>query len=221
MESDYISEIIRIASNISLVLPLVIYFTKMKYASKRIHIVGGLIILSGICDLIGFILFSRQLPNIIVFNIYYAILFFMLTWFYYEILFISSRRVMLWIGLGVYLQSFILITIYVQGFFEYQTLMWVITAIIMIIYSISYFFYSLSTIPTANIYGSTYIWINSGVLIYFCLNLFLFIMGNYVLTELPPEMSLLIWSFHNVNNIIKNVLFSIGIYFYRKKIASF
>ena len=58
-------------------------------------------------------------------------------------------------------------------------------------------------------------------MIYFCLNLFLFLMGSYVLTKLDPETSALIWSSHNVNNIIKNILFAVGIYFYKKKIAKF
>ena len=128
---------------------------------------------------------------------------------------------MVWIGLAVYLQSFILVTFFVQNFLEYQTLMWLITALIMIIYSIAYFFYSLSTIITSGFYGYSLIWINVGVMIYFCLNLFLFVMGNYVLTKLDPETSALIWSSHNINNIIKNILFAVGIYFYKKKLAEF
>jgi hypothetical protein len=221
MKPANISEIIRIASNISLLFPLLIYLTRFKYASRRVHIIGALIIASGLCDLIGFVFHGGHRSTAILFNTYYAMLFFLLTWFYYEILFLNTRRMMVWIGLAIYLQSLILITFFVQNFFEYQTLMWVITAIIMIIYSIAYFFYSFSTIPVTNIFGYTFIWINSGVLIYFCLNLFLFILGNYVLTRLEPQMSLLIWSFHNVNNIIKNILFAIGLYFYKRKIADF
>jgi hypothetical protein len=221
MEPPNISEIIRIASNISLLLPLAIYLTRIKYASTRVHIIGALIIVSGVCDLVGFVLHGGRQSTAILFNTYYAMLFFLLTWFYYEILFLNTRRMMVWIGLAIYLQSLILITIFVQSFFEYQTLMWVITAIIMIIYSIAYFFYSFSTIPVPSLFGYTFMWINSAVLIYFCLNLCLFILGNYVLTRLEPEVSLLIWSFHNVNNIIKNVLFAVGIYFYKRKIADF
>jgi hypothetical protein len=221
MESVKVSDILSIASSISVFLPLVFYLSKIKHASKRIHIIGALIIASALCDLIGFFLMSGKQSTYILFNAYYAILFFLLTWFYYEVLFINTRRMIVWLGLAIYLQSFILITIYVQGFHQYQTLMWVITAIIMIIYSISYFFYSLSTIPTANIFSYAFIWINIGVLIYFCLNLFLFILGNHVLTKLDQEMGVLIWSFHNVNNIIKNILFAIGIYFYKRKIADF
>ena len=70
-------------------------------------------------------------------------------------------------------------------------------------------------------FGYTFTWINTGVLVYFCLNLFLFILGNYVLTKLDPPVSMMIWSFHNVNNILKNIFFAIGIYFFKRKVADF
>ncbi|MGC1240791.1 MAG: hypothetical protein WA874_04340 [Chryseosolibacter sp.] len=217
MESVKISEIIRLASNFSVLIPLVIYLTKIRYASRQIHIIGALILVSGVSDLIGFILFSRQQSTVLLFNSYYILLFLLLSWFYYEALFVNTRKVLIWIGLVGYLLSFGLVTMYVQSFSEYQSLMWLITAIIMIIYSIAYFFFSLSSIVTSDSLGYSLIWINVGVMIYFCLNLFLFVMGNYVLTQLDPEMSALIWSSHNVNNIIKNVLFALGIYAFTKK----
>jgi hypothetical protein len=221
MESPDISEIIRITSNISVVLPMAMYFTRFTYASKRVHIIGVLIVFSAACDLAGFILFRENQSTAILFNAYYAILFLLLTWLYYEILFLKDRRLIVWIGLAIYLQSFILTTVFVQSVFEYQTLMWIITAIIMIIFGSTYFFHSISTIPASTIFSHSFIWINGGVMIYFCLNLFLFILGNHVLTKVDPEMSMLIWGFHNVNNIIRNLLFAIGIHFYRRKIADF
>ena len=221
MHQPDISEIIRVASNLSMLVPLGIYLTRIRYASRQIHIIGVLIIVSGISDLIGSILFSQRESTVVLFNTYYTLLFLLLSWFYYEVLFVNTRRVLIWIGLAVYLQSFILVTAYVQSFQEYQTLMWVISAMIMIIYSISYFFYSISTITLSAYFSYSLIWINMGVMIYFCLNLFLFMMGNYVLTQLDPEIGALIWSSHNVNNIIKNILFAIGISFFKKKSAGF
>lgn len=220
MDRAETSEIIRVASNLSLLLPLAIYVTRIRYASRQVHIIGVLLIVSGLCDLIGFILFREHQSTVVLFNTYYALLFILLSWFYYEVLFVNTRRIMIWIGLAVYVQSFILISVFVQNFLEYQTLMWLITAIIMIAYSIAYFFYSLTTITSMGLFGYSLIWINIGVMIYFCLNLFLFVMGNYVLTKLDPETSALIWSSHNINNIIKNVLFAVGIYFYRRRVIT-
>lgn len=217
MESVKISEIIRLASNFSVLVPLVFYLTKVRYASRQVHIIGVLIIVAGLSDLIGFILFNRHESTAVVFNTYYALLFLLLSWFYYEALAVKTIRIMIWIGLAVYFLSFALVSMYVQSFYEYQSLMWLITAVFLIIYSIAYFFFSLSSIVNSDSLGYSLIWINVGIMIYFCLNLFLFVMGNYVLTQLDPEMSALIWSSHNVNNVLKNVLFALGILAFRKK----
>src|SRR5687768_17064624 len=126
-----ISEILRSSSALSVIIPLAMYFARLKYASKRLHIIGGLVMVSGLCDLLGYILFRTQQSTVILFNGYYAVIFFLLTWFYYEVLFANTRRLLVWIGLAIYLQSFILVTLFVQSFYEYQTLMWLITAVIM------------------------------------------------------------------------------------------
>ena len=221
MEPVKISEIIRVASNVSVLLPLLLYISRFRYASRPAHIIGILIIVSGACDLIGLLLFNRDQSTVVLFNTYYALMFALLTWFYYEVLFVKSRKIIIWIGLAIYVLSFVLVTSFVQSFLQYQTLMWVISAIILIIYSIAYFFHSLSTISASGYFGYGLIWINIGIMIYFCLNLFLFLMGNYVLTRLDPETSAMIWSSHNINNILKNILFAIGISFSKKKVAEF
>jgi hypothetical protein len=221
MNPDKISEIVRMVSNLSVLLPLIIYAVRFRHAPRRVHIIGILIIVAGLCDLAGFIMYKAQLSTALLFNAYYALLFFLLSWFYYEILFISSRRVVVLVGFAVYLQSFLLVSLYIQGVLEYQTIMWIITGVIMIIYSIAYAFYSLSIPPNVNsrYYGP--VWINAGVLVYFVLTLVLFALSNYVLDNDKPEQSAMLWSFHNLNNILKNILFGIGIYFYKKKNVDF
>lgn len=212
MEPVKFSEVIRVASNLSVLVPLIIYLARLKHASRQIHIIGVLVVVSGLCDLAGFMLHKENQSTALLFNVYYASLFLLLTWFYYYNFVDTLHRVMIWVGLAVYVPSFFLVSIYVQGFSEYQTMMWLITAIIMIIYSIAYFFNSITTISATQYSAYGLIWVNIGVMIYFCMNSFLFVMANYVLTELDPETAKLIWSSHNINNIIKNILFAIGIF---------
>jgi len=213
METIKLSDIVRIASNVSLLLPLLFYIRSIQTAAKPIHIIGALVIVSGLSDIIGLVLLQQQQPTVILFNLYYMVLFCLLTWFYYRILFAPTHPVWVWAGIGLYILSFIAITAFAQPFSQYQTLLWLVTAMIMIIYSVGYFFYSLSRIGSATYFGSGLIWINIGVMIYFVMNLYLFVMGDYVLTQLDAETSALIWSSHNLNNILKNVLFAIGFYF--------
>jgi len=209
MRSDNISEIIRVASILSVAFPLVMYLTKIRSASRPIHLIGGLSLVSALSDLLAYFFFAQGKSTVVLFNIYYTVLFLLLTWFYYEILLARSGKRTVVVGLVLYILAFILVSTYVQSFFEYQTFMWTITGMIMIIYSMSYFIYLFSAPTTVNNFGL--LWINSGILFYFCFNLFLFVMSSYVLTKLDPQIGTLIWSFHNVNNIIKNVLIGCGV----------
>ena len=216
MNSDHtLAEIVRLTSILSVVIPLILYVVKMRHASRPVHFVGVLIIISALSDIAAYFLSARGESTVTLFNSYYVIVFILLGWFYYEILppEKSSRTTIA--GLVVYVLAFILVTLYVQPFNVYQTFMWTITGMIMIFFSISYFI----NLFSARINVSSYelLWINSGILLYFSLNLFLFVMSSYILTKLDPEISVLIWSFHNVNNIMKNVLFGCGIYAFSKE----
>ena len=215
MRSDQsLAEIIRLASILSVVMPLVLYLIKLRYASRAVHFIGVLMIFSALSDIAAFVLSSRGESTVTLFNSYYIIVFILLGWFFYEILPPTKNSRTTIAGLVVYVLAFILITLYVQPFNEYQTFMWTITGMIMIFFSISYFINLFSA--RTNVSNYELLWINSGILLYFSLNLFLFVMSSYILTKLDPEISALIWSFHNVNNIMKNVLFSCGIYAVRK-----
>jgi hypothetical protein len=214
MESEHISEIIRFASIASVAFPMILYLTKIGYGSKALHLIGALVVLSALSDLTAYFLFSHGKSTVILFNLYYIAVFFVLTGFYLSIYNSSTGRRVVISGFFIYVIALILVTLFRQPFTTYQTLMWTLTGMTMIIYSISYFLYLFSDQTMMNNYGL--LWINSGVLLYFSLNLFLFIMSSYVLTQLDSEISLLIWSFHNVNNIMKNVLIGLGIFSFSK-----
>jgi hypothetical protein len=215
MKSANIPEIIRMASILSVLIPLIFYLIRMKTSSRTMHKIGGVIVLSAVSDAMGFYFFKGGESTVFLFNTYYLALFFFLAWFYSGVLTTAGGRNTVIIGVLAYVLSFILVTAFVQGYDEYQTFMWTITGMIVIIFSISYFLSVFSAqLPMEN-FGL--LWINSGILFYFSFNLFLFVMSSYVLTKLAPELSMLIWSFHNVNNIIKNVLLALGISLFKKE----
>lgn len=214
MKSESFSEIIRLASIFSVLLPLALYFSKIKSASRSIHKIGGLVILSAASDFIALYFFNTGQSTVFLFNTYYVAVFAFLAWFYYGVFVQPALRNIVGIGSIVYAICFVLITLFVQPYSEYQTFMWTITGMVALIFSISYFLSVFSAQQPMENYGL--LWINSGILFYFSFNLFLFVMSSYVLTELAPELSKLIWSFHNVNNIVKNILLAFGISFFAR-----
>jgi hypothetical protein len=212
-----IPEIIAHSSGLSVIVPLAIYLYRFKKFHKPAHIIGLLLIFSGLCDLTGFILFQAQQSTAVVFNIYYTGMFLLLCRFYYEIIFKDKFKIAILLGVAIYVISFFLITFFIQNFFYYQNLIWIIAGIIMILYSITYFVNSLSAIPGTQLFDDSTTWVNTGVLFYFSFSLFLFSMGDYLFNKQDPQVTLLLWSTHNINNIIKNSLFAIGLTMHTSK----
>jgi hypothetical protein len=209
MRSDNISDILRIASMLSVAFPLVSYLIKVRHASKAVHLIGILTVVSASCDLVGGVYFAQGKSTVVLFNSFYIIQFFLLAWFYHEISPTTKGKLTVIGGLAVYVVAFLLVSAFLQSFFEYQTFVWTISGMIMIVFSASYVVYLFSEGTLMENHGS--FWINGGVLYYFSFNLFLFVMSSYVLNKLEPQISMLIWSFHNANNIVKNMLIGLGI----------
>jgi hypothetical protein len=203
------SEIIMYASIFSVAFPLVFYLFRIKDLNRSGHKMGAILVVSAICDGVAYSLSKASISPVLVINSYFLIFFVLLAWFYSDVLQNShGKRTVQW-GFGIYAVAYIVITLFFQPFTEYQTFMWTMSGVICIIFSVSYFMSVFSTLRPMNDFGL--LWINSGILFYFSFNLFLFVMSSYVLTHLEEELTLIIWSFHNVNNIIKNILIGLGI----------
>ena len=212
MKSETFPEVIRFASIFSVLLPLILYLTKIRSASRSIHKIGGLVLLSAVSDFIAWYFFNTGQSTVFLVNSYYLAVFAFLAWFYYGLFVQQKLRNVVVTGAAVYAIAFVLITLFVQPYGEYQTFMWTLTGMIAMIFSIAYFLSVFSAEQPMDNHGL--LWINSGILYYFSFNLFLFVMSSYVLTQLAPELTKLIWSFHNVNNIVKNVLLALGISYF-------
>lgn len=208
-----IQEIIAYVSSLSVVIPVVLYFVRIRHAPRYIHIIGIVVLVSGVSDLIGFVLARGQQSTVMLINAYYLILFFLLLWFYALMPYFKTHKFVITASVSLYIAALIMVTLFVQKFSEYQTLMWSLSGIMLTLFSIAYFLNLFST-QTAN--NFSLLWINSGILFYFSFNLALFIMSSYVLNMLDFELSAVIWSFHNLNNFIKNIMFAIGLAYQRK-----
>ncbi|NJM24336.1 MAG: hypothetical protein HC859_01205 [Bacteroidia bacterium] len=174
-----------------------------------VHILGVLVVIAAASDIAGYWLFTAKQSTVVLFNSFSIIQFVMLSAVFYSLLESSPNRKLVLGGSVFFALGFILITSLAEPFTTYQTLLWTLGGILLIVYSIAYFVHLFSTTQSSSRAG--YMWINSAILFYFSLNLFLFVISSYVLTQLEPEVGLLVWNFHNINNIVKNILLGIGI----------
>jgi len=125
-----------------------------------------------------------------------------------------ERKKGIYVTLALFLVFGVLDTILFQPINEYQNVLRLVGGVMMISFSVYYYFiFFAKPIPTIDIFRFSPGWIVTAVFYYFSYNLFLFVFANYVFRNETREMAMLFWGFHGINNIIKNSLFTIGIYY--------
>ncbi|MXV52620.1 hypothetical protein GS399_16725 [Pedobacter sp. HMF7647] len=94
-----------------------------------------------------------------------------------------------------------------NGIWAYPSLGNTLFSIFMITISLFYFYEMLRTQEFVYIEKQGMFWINSGVLIYFAINIFLFMLFSRIMKENIKNL----YAIHDISNIIANCLYSIGL----------
>src|SRR5687767_9058145 len=143
----------------STLLPLVVYFVKVKKPSKAIRIIAAAVLVSALFDGLGYgtALYFRS--SVLTNNIYHVLSVFMLSWFYVEILFKKNYKFVLLTGTAVYILSFLSITFFLQHFLkEHQTFLWSMGNLVLVVYAAVYMHHLVVTLPTDNLKTFGLVW---------------------------------------------------------------
>jgi hypothetical protein len=199
------------SSLFSVFIPIFFLFKKTgEYKRIEIKILAAVIFLSAAFDLINYCLAKVEVPTMVTDNIYCIIQFFLLSYIFYHLL---KNKELIYLGLVVYSILLIANTLFFQSFNEFQSWCRVAEDVIILTYVVSFYKYILTCEPPIDGLTHPPFWINSGVGFYFAFNLSMFLFSNYVFTNLSEDISMLFWSFHNANNIVKNIFFAAAIYY--------
>jgi hypothetical protein len=208
-------------------LPVLTFFRKAPTTDKTLRILAAALVIAAFSDGVGFLLGELKVYTIVLYNVQDILQFLLLSRMYYKILFNDEPRltmggkVVFIPATACYVISFIVVSMQLQDpFSKFQNIMWTISAGIIIIYCCMYCNKLLIEVSTSkNVKLNVFVWINSGILYYFSFSIFLFLMQSYIVSELTPDIARLTWSFNNINNIIKNVLITIGLVSYSHRPA--
>jgi hypothetical protein len=200
-----ISKILIYLSYFSGIVPLYFLYMKRQHPRSGVYkLLALLLLLSVLSDLIIFLLAKSSISNIAVVNTYFLLLFLVLSLIYADLL--KEYKKIIFTICFLFTVFFIVNSIYIQSINSIQSYTSTISGLILLLYSILYSVFVIKFLPANNL-----IWINIGVVFYFSFNLFLFIISTYVFTNMGTYEMNALWSFHNVNNIIKNILFAVGV----------
>ena len=207
-------KIITFTSIISSLIPIFCYLAgSSAHKIKVIKYLFILLLLSFSLDITGYIVALIYKTNLFVHNVHTILQFFLLSAIFYNLLNEKKPVIISSIVGGVF---FIVNAAFLQSFYALQHFSLAFGSIILIGYSIAYYFQLLNELPAVNILRFFPFWINVAVLYYFSASFSVFLISNYILTQLSPDNAKIIWAFQNINNILKNVLFAIAIYYAAK-----
>lgn len=196
-------------SYFSVMAPLILLALKArKYRSELLSTVALLLTTSALSDFASFVMIKTGHPSLLIANIYITLQFFILCFLYYSLL---EYKAVVYAGAVMFIIAKMISLRYVP-ITEFDNWNGVSSALIMVVFSVTCYFEMYEAQPTKKITTYPPVWINTAVCFYFSFSLFLFLFSNYVFVNLSEELSMTFWAFHNVNNIIKNILFAVGIY---------
>ncbi|HEY4195745.1 MAG TPA: hypothetical protein VGM63_09435 [Mucilaginibacter sp.] len=154
--------------------------------------------------------------NLILFHLFdvMAIIFFTLIYhkaFYKPLL----KKITLILG-GVSLLIVICSTIFIESIWVFPAVSNTVLCLLLIPLSLAYFYQIFSRQEFVHIEKQGLFWVNAGVLIYFSVNIFLFMLYNKISVAEKHDYYMM----QSVSNIVTNLLYSVGLLCKPQKTAS-
>jgi hypothetical protein len=200
---------LNISSTISGVFPVVAALFNYKHLNKVLKIASAFFVVSVLFDvaleLTKTMTLGNNLPVIHLFVVI-SILFF--TAIYYHAFFRPAVKKTIVIVGAAALLIVIFNAIFIEGIWDYPSISNTVLSVLLIIFSLAYFYQLLNRQEFIHIEKQGLFWINAGVLFYYSINIFLFMIFRQLVLVHQQEDYYLI---NNVTNIIANLLFSVGL----------
>lgn len=197
-------------SAISVLIPLIYFFRKAGPHGKEIKSLGLLLFAAALTDMVCRFMIKQKLNVNLPANLYEVFQFGVLSFMY--LLALERKFFLVILTLMSLCLAFALYNLVLfQGIFTITSYSMICFSLALIIYSLLYFYKLLTQLPEQFIHRIPFFWVNTAVLIYFSGNLFLFVFTHYMVDKLTDSF-LVYWSLHNILNIIKNILFAVGLH---------
>jgi hypothetical protein len=150
-------------------------------------------------------------------NAYLLFSFLFLGLFYFFVLnrFVS-RKILLIVIFGFELLC-VLNIVFIQSIYEYPVITYPLGNLLLVAFSIIYFYKIMIEAKIDNLWREPLVWINAGILIYFSGNLFYNVLFNLIL-EYSREFLKLTLFYFSVLNALFYILFSVGFYLTKNQV---
>lgn len=195
-------------SVVSGIFPLLAALYNYRQLDPVLKLVVAFCAVSAFLDLLALYLRVHRVHNNLfimhIFNLM-AVLFFTVIYYraFYESIF---KKIAIILG-GAGLIAIICSAIFIESIFTYPSVSNTILCLLLIILSLTYFYQLLTRQEFIHIEKQGLFWINAGVLFYFSINIFLFMLFNKISSSEIADYNMI----QSVTNIIANLLYSVGL----------
>ncbi len=194
-----------IISSLSGLIPVIALVYNYKHLTGVFKIISAFLITSLVFDILLWVLpycgISNNVPLMHLFIILNIIYFALV---YYKIFFSKSLKIF-----ALVLSSFALVfaLYYCKNLNHYPSQSNTASGITFILFSLLYFYQLLNRQEFLHIEKQGLFWFNTGVLMYFSINIFLFML----FTKLPEAKRPIFYMINNITNVIANLVYTIAL----------
>lgn len=199
---------LNISSSVSGVFPVIAALYNYKHLDKVLKIAALFFLVSSMFDwVLEFtkMVANNNLPAIHLF-IVISIMFFAAIYYYAFFNPFLKKTVIILAAIALLIVIFNII--FIEGIWEYPSMSNTVLGVLLIFFSLAYFYQLLNRQEFIHIEKQGLFWINAGVLFYFSINLFLFMLLRRIIAAHQQQDYYMI---HIITNIIANVLYSVGL----------
>jgi hypothetical protein len=193
----------------------ILSFIKIKSKQQYIVLLGFALAASVTADFTVFFLhgmtrnYAASIYNMIAFSIISAI--------YYHAVGKQNKKVFTTLSVVFVLFALVNVLFIQRSSINSYTL--IFQSIVIICYSLYYFYWLIRELPTAQLHLLPMFWINSAYILFFSGNLFLFVFTSYLVNVLNNDL-LVYWTLHNVLGIIESVMIIVALWMDLRNITS-
>ena len=202
-----------IVTYVSLVLlfPVAIAIYRRKYIKKELKVISyylAFVLLFQLIAIVSVFFIKNNLP---VLHFYTIAEFALISWFYKEYLGSFLNKMIIYVIVVFFTLFAILNAFFFQSIFEFNTYPRGLECLFVVFYAITAYYKTIKSLDIISIEKSPLFWINAGFLFYFAGSLFLFVLGNLILT-LDLHLSKLSWAIHACLVALMYIFIGIGLW---------
>jgi len=207
-----------IASTLSGFFPVLASIYNYKNLDRVLKIAALYCLASVLSDVVLQVMKNCGIPNNWpAIHIYIVVSILLLSAMYYYAFFIPGLKKAIFMLSLCALLAILLNIIFIEGLWDYPSISNTILSIVVLCFSLLYFYQLLNRQEFVHIEKQGLFWINSGMLFYFSINIFLFMLFKRILSEHEEGYYMI----NNITNIIANILFTIGLLCKPQKVTSY